>query len=67
MRFQILHHGAPDLVFEGQDADTPQGAYNHARALHERGVKNIEIKDTEHNPHTVLGWEAFGRSHGLDA
>ncbi len=65
MRFQLTRNDAPDQMFEGQEADTPQGAFDLARALPARGVNNIEIKDTEHNPHTLLGWEEFGRSHGL--
>jgi hypothetical protein len=67
MRFQITQHDSETLVFEGQEADTPQAAYDLAHDLHKRGVKNIEIKDTAHDPHTLLGWEEFGRSHGLDA
>jgi len=66
MRFQLTQHDASDQMFEGQEADTPKAAFDLARALHARGVKNVEIKDTEHDPHTLLGWEEFGRSHGLD-
>ena len=65
MRFQITQLDAPDLVFEGQEAETAQAAYDLARELHARGVKNIEIKDVNADPHTLLDWREFGRSHGL--
>ena len=65
MRFQITQHGQHEKMFDGPKADTPQGAFDLARELHERGVKNVEIKDLLHSPHTLLGWEEFGRSHGL--
>jgi len=65
MRFQITQRDAPDRVFEGQEADTAQAAYDLAHDLHARGAKNIEIKDIESTPHTMLDWREFGRSHGL--
>lgn len=65
MRFQITQRDAPDLIFDGQEADTAQAAYDLARDLHARGVRNIEIRDSASVPHTMLDWREFGRSHGL--
>jgi hypothetical protein len=65
MRFKIVHIDTPSHVKLGNTAKMPAEAYALAKQYEQAGARNVEIIDTESDPHTKLNWRDFARAHGL--
>ncbi|MET0546355.1 MAG: hypothetical protein ABWZ40_08595 [Caulobacterales bacterium] len=67
MRFEVLHTDTPAHVELGVEAEMPAEAYYLAQQYERAGARNVQIRDTKTDPHTLLNWQEFARAHGLDS